>query len=52
MACPVTRDPAASPDAGAAANEIADPDMSGLGEAMTQPHGSALRPLAQLTSVD
>jgi arginine deiminase len=52
MACPVTRDPAASPDAGVTANEIAGPDMRELGEAMTQPHGSALRPLAHLTSVD
>jgi len=50
MACPVTRDPAASPDAGVTGSELAVPAASGLGEAMTQPHASVLRPFAQLTS--
>ena len=49
MACPVTRDPAASPDAATPAGAAAG--MGGQGEAMTQPHRSALRQLAQLTSV-
>jgi arginine deiminase len=52
MVCPVTRDPAASPGVGVTADEFAGPDVSGLGEAMTQPRGPARRPLAQLTAVD
>jgi arginine deiminase len=39
MACSVTRDPAASPDAGVTPAEPAD-----LGEAMTQPHGPSAAP--------
>ncbi len=50
MTCPVTRDPAPSPDAGATAGEHAGLESTALGEAMTQRYGSALRPLAQLTS--
>jgi arginine deiminase len=55
MACPVTRDPAASPDAAATADAAAD--VSGEGGrgggngAMTQPRVPALQPLLQLTSV-
>jgi arginine deiminase len=46
MACAVTRDPAASPDAGVTANELTGPDMSGPAEAMRRPRW----PAGQLTS--
>ena len=49
MACPVARDPAASPDAGVTANELVGPDTTGPAEAVTQPHWPAARPLKQLT---
>ena len=49
MACPVTRDPAASPDAAARADAAAGAGRPG--EATTQPRQSALRPLAQLSVV-
>jgi arginine deiminase len=48
MACPVARDPAASPDAGVTANELVGPDISGPAEAATQPHWPVARPLRQL----
>jgi arginine deiminase len=48
MTVPVTRDPAASPDAGATAD--ARPVATGLGEAMTQPLRPAVRSFAQLAS--
>jgi arginine deiminase len=49
MACPVARDPAASPDAGVTASELVGPDTTGPAEAVTQPHWPAARPLKQLT---
>jgi arginine deiminase len=48
MTVPVTREPAASPDADAMADDR--PNASGLGGAMTQPFRPAVRPLAELTS--
>jgi arginine deiminase len=48
MTVPVTREPAASPDADAMADD--HPDASALGEAMTQPFRPAARSLAELTS--
>jgi arginine deiminase len=48
MACPVARDPAASPDAGMPAGEFTPRDAA-PGEAVTQPHGWAGRPPGQLT---
>ena len=52
MVCPVTRRPAASADAGLAAepDTAVQSDLAGLPEAVTQPHGSAQRPLARLAS--
>ncbi len=52
MVCPVTREPAASADAGLAAepDTAVQSDLAGLPEAVTQPHGSAQRPLARLAS--
>jgi arginine deiminase len=49
MACPVARDPAASPDADAPPGELAWPDMP---EAMTRPHGWRKQPLGRLMSTD
>ena len=50
MACPVSRDPAASPDADVTGDT--GPDVSGLAEPMSERRGSAPRPLAPLTSAD
>jgi arginine deiminase len=47
MACPVSRDPAASPDADVTGD--AGPDVSGLAEPMSERRGPAPRPLAPLT---
>ena len=41
MTCPVTREPAASPDASVTISKFTVPDVSGLGQAKTQPHGPA-----------
>jgi arginine deiminase len=46
MTCPVTRDPAASPDAGEAASEPSGPIRIGPADAATEPHGPALHPPA------
>jgi arginine deiminase len=48
MACPVSRDPAASADADVTGD--AGPDVSGLAEPISERRGSAPRPLAPLTS--
>jgi arginine deiminase len=49
MACPVARDPAASPDAGTPGGELAWPDVP---EVVTGPHGWLKQPLGRLTSAD
>jgi arginine deiminase len=50
LTCPVTRDPAASPDAGVPPPTLARPGASAADEAVTQPHRWAGRPHRQLTS--
>jgi arginine deiminase len=48
MACPVARDPAASPDAGAPPGELAARYVAAPDQAMTQPGRSPRQPLGQL----
>jgi arginine deiminase len=48
MACPVTRDPAASPDAGVTTGFVGS-GIGGPGEAVTQPHLWPPRPAVSLT---
>jgi arginine deiminase len=50
MACPVARDPAASPDAGTPGGGLAWPGQPG--EAVTRPHRWPEQPLGQLTAAD
>jgi arginine deiminase len=50
MACPVTREPAASPDAGVPARRLARRGAFAVDEAVTQPHRWAMRPVRPLTS--
>lgn len=49
MACPVARDPAASPDAGVPAIQFTRPGVFLPHEAVTQPHRWAKPPLGRLT---
>jgi arginine deiminase len=49
MACPVARDPAASPDADTSGAELAWPDVP---EVVTGPHGWPKQPLGRLRSAD
>jgi arginine deiminase len=49
MACPVSRDPAPSPDAGTSTTEFSRQEVITPDEAMTQPHGWVMRRLEQLT---
>jgi arginine deiminase len=50
MACPVARDPAASPDAGMPSGELFWPDMTE--EAVTQPHRWTKQPAGRLAPAD
>ena len=50
MACPVARDPGASPDAGTPPGGFAGRHVAAQDDAMTQPGGWPRRPLGQLTA--